>query len=74
MEETSNDLVQISDSVLASFAVPAQSNIDCIDIDAFSEQEILDTDYKHIFIVGSELQDRTHKCKLGGPFNFSDLL
>lgn len=74
VEETSNDLVQISDSVLASFAVPAQSNIDCIDIDAFSEQEILDTDYKHIFIVGSELQDRTHKCKLGGPFNFSDLL
>lgn len=74
VETISNNLIQISDSILKEYTKKADSNIDCIDIDAFSDPAILDTDYKHIYIVGSELQDRTHKCQLGHTFSFSDLL
>ncbi|MGN0236281.1 MAG: DEAD/DEAH box helicase [Paludibacteraceae bacterium] len=74
IENKSNDLIQISDSILSSHTKPSCSHIDCIDIDAFSDSTILSTDYKHVFIIGSELQDRTHKCQLGNPFTFSELL
>ena len=74
VETISNNLIQISDSVLKEYTKKADSHIDCIDIEAFSDTTILDTDYKHIYIVGSELQDRTHKCQLGHTFSFSELL
>lgn len=73
-EKNFNNLVQISDSVLSEYTIPSSSNIDCIDIDAFDDVAILSTKYQHIYIIGSELQDRTHKCQLGQPFSFPDLL
>ncbi|MBR1381379.1 MAG: DEAD/DEAH box helicase [Paludibacteraceae bacterium] len=73
-EELIQGLAQIDLSILADCAREPQSHIDCIDIDAFSEEQIIQQDYQHIYIIGSEMQDRTHKCQLGEPYSFSSLI
>jgi hypothetical protein len=52
----------------------SNSRIDCIDIDSFQSKEIYAKDYKHIYFIGSERQDRVHKCKEQREWKFSDLL
>lgn len=73
-EEQIRGLAQIDLSILADCAQEPQSHIDCIDIDAFGEEQIQQQDYQHIYIIGSEMQDRTHKCQLGEPYSFSSLI
>lgn len=73
-EEQIRGLAQIDLSILADCAQEPQSHIDCIDIDAFGEEHIQQQDYQHIYIIGSEMQDRTHKCQLGEPYSFSSLI
>lgn len=73
-EELIRGLAQIDISILADCAREPQSHIDCIDIDAFGEEQIIQQDYQHIYIIGSEMQDRTHKCQLGEPYSFSSLI
>ncbi len=73
-EELIQGLAQIDLSILADCAQEPQSHIECIDIDAFGEEHIQQQDYQHIFIIGSEMQDRTHKCQLGEPYSFSTLI
>lgn len=73
-EEQIRGLAQIDLSILADCAQDPQSHIDCIDIDAFGEEQIIQQDYQHIYIIGSEMQDRTHKCQLGEPYTFSSLI
>lgn len=73
-EEQIRGLAQIDLSILADCAREPQSHIDCIDIDAFGEEQIIQQDYQHIYIIGSEMQDRTHKCQLGEPYSFSSLI
>lgn len=73
-EEQIRGLAQIDLSILADCAREPQSHIDCIDIDAFGEEHIQQQEYQHIYIIGSEMQDRTHKCQLGEPYSFSSLI
>lgn len=45
---------------------------DCIDIEYLSH--INKNDYKNIYIIGSELEDRLHKHKFNEEFSYSELL
>lgn len=67
-------MAQIDLSILAECANEPQSHIDCIDIDAFDDEQVLQRNYQHIFTIGSEMQDRTHKCQLGEPYSRSKLV
>lgn len=53
--------IKITDEVLEGYLQDSASSIDCIDIDGFESNSIISNDYKHIFIIGSEIQDRVHK-------------
>ena len=67
-------LTHIGNEILEECTTAAISHIDCIDIDSFGSQVVLNKDYQQIFIIGSEMHDRTHKCQLGEPYAFSKLL
>lgn len=67
-------LTHISNELLEECTTDSISHIDCIDIESFGDQIILEQDYQHIFVIGSEMHDRTHKCQLGEPYTFSKLL
>ncbi len=54
-------------------AVPA-SNIDCIDIESFSDKKLFENEYAHIYTIGAELQDRVHKCKELKEWSFRELI
>lgn len=68
------DKLYFPDSLLQEYTCEAVSHIDCIDIDAFGDSRIWNVDYAHIYIIGSERQDRVHKCKYEKEWSFSDLL
>ena len=51
-----------------------KSHIDCIDVSSFEDCNILLQQYKHIYIVGTELEDRIHKCKVCENKTFADLV
>ena len=67
-------LTHIGNEILEECTTAAISHIDCIDIGSFGSQVVLNKDYQQIFIIGSEMHDRTHKCQLGEPYAFSKLL
>lgn len=51
-----------------------KSHIDCIDVSSFEDPQILSREYKHIYIIGTELEDRVHKCKVCDNKTFADLI
>ncbi len=51
-----------------------QSHIDCIDVSSFEDVRVLSKDYKHIYIIGTELEDRVHKTKVCEDKTFADLI
>lgn len=65
--------VAFTDDFLCDFLKVNESHIDCIDIDSFEDNTIIATDYQHIFVIGIELHDRIHKCKVGS-WSFADLM
>ena len=65
--------ITFTDEILQDYIRPNHSHIDCIDIDSFEESIITSTDYQHIFVIGIELHDRIHKCKVG-TWTFADLI
>lgn len=69
-----NDKITFTDELLEGYLSDAQSHIDCIDIDAFEDPSLWSNNYKHIYIIGSERQDRVHKCKYEKEWTISELL
>ena len=74
IENEGSDKITFTNSILSRFVEMSNSRIDCIDIDSFQSKEIYAKDYKHIYFIGSERQDRVHKCKEQREWKFSDLL
>ena len=70
----SSNKITFTDDLLAPYLLEAKSHIDCIDIDAFENDSLWSNDYKHIYIIGSERQDRVHKCKFEKEWSISELL
>ena len=73
---TDNESEEISftEEELQDYLYRLNSHIDCIDVSSFEDQEILLKEYKHIFIIGTELEDRVHKCKACENKTFADLI
>lgn len=65
--------VAFTDDFLCDYLKVSESHIDCVDIDSFGDSVITNTNYKHIFVIGIELHDRIHKCKVG-TWTFADLM
>ena len=59
---------------LSDYLDYSKSHIDCIDINAFENKSITDKRYKHIYVIGAELHDRVHKCKIIEDKSFADLI
>lgn len=74
IENEGSDKITFTNSILSRFVGKSNSRIDCIDIDSFQSEEICSKDYQHIYFIGSERQDRVHKCKEQREWKFSDLL
>lgn len=59
---------------LSGYLTCCKSHIDCVDINAFEDKSITDIQYKHIYVIGAELHDRVHKCKVIDDKSFADLI
>lgn len=68
-----DEKITFSDDVLKDYLSDASSHIDCIDIDAFEDSKLWSNNYKNIYIIGSERQDRVHKSKFEKEWSFSEL-
>lgn len=73
VESSYQDKITFTDEVINNYLTEAVSHIDCIDIDAFENCSLWSKDYRHIYIIGSERQDRVHKCKSEKEWSFSEL-
>lgn len=72
-EAKSNKIVFTADK-LSDYLFCSESHIDCVDINAFEDKNITDKQYKHIYVIGAELLDRVHKCKVVEDKSFADLI
>ena len=73
IDKDSNKL-SFSSEELHEYLYDFISHIDCIDVSSFDDNDILSKDYKHIYIIGTELEDRIHKCKVCDNKTFADLI
>ena len=71
--EYGNKVVFTKDK-LSEYLTYSKSHIDCVDINAFEDKNITDTPYKHIYVIGAQLHDRVHKCKIIEDKSFADLI
>lgn len=74
VESSHQDKITFTDEILDNYISDSESHIDCIDIDAFENENLWRKDYKYIYIIGSERQDRVHKCKFDKEWHFSELI
>ena len=74
VEQPDRDKITFSDSFLENYICNPQSHIDCIDIDAFENSSLWSKDHKNIYIIGTERQDRVHRCKYDKEWTFSELI
>lgn len=74
VEDEASSKINFSIDRLEAYLSDCHSHIDCIDINAFENEVILNRKYKHIFVVGAELLDRVHKCHSREDMSFADLL
>lgn len=72
--DTESNKLSFTDDELQDYLCHCNSHIDCIDVTSFEDGDILSKDYKHIFIIGAELEDRVHKCKVCENKTFADLI
>ena len=66
--------ISFTEEELQDYLCRYQSHIDCIDVNSFEDAQVLAKDYKHIYIIGSELEDRVHKSKACEDKTFADLI
>lgn len=71
--ENNNKIVFTADR-LSDYLFYSKSHIDCVGINAFESTKITDKQYKHIYVIGAELLDRVHKCKIVEDKSFADLI
>ena len=72
--DTDSNKLSFTEDELQDYLCHYNSHIDCIDVTSFEDEDILSKDYKHIFIIGTELEDRVHKCKVCENKTFADLI
>ena len=72
--DTESNKLSFTEDELQDYLCHYNSHIDCIDVTSFEDGDILSKDYKHIFIIGAELEDRVHKCKVCENKTFADLI
>lgn len=66
--------ITFTDEFLEPYLSVYNSHIDCIDVSGFECRNVLKKNYKHIFAIGTELDDRIHKCRACDNKSFADLL
>lgn len=72
--DTESNKLSFTEDELQDYLCHYNSHIDCIDVTSFEDEDILSKDYKNIFIIGAELEDRVHKCKVCENKTFADLI
>jgi len=72
--DNDSEKLSFSEEELQDYLCHFNSHIDCIDVSSFEDPQILSKDYKHIYIIGTELEDRIHKCKVCENKSFADLI
>lgn len=72
--DNESEKLSFSKEDLQDYLYRFNSHIDCIDVSSFDNPQILSKDYKHIYIIGTELEDRIHKCKACDNKTFADLI
>ena len=72
--DNESEKISFSEEELQDYLYRFNSHIDCIDVSSFEDPKILSKDYKHIYIIGTELEDRIHKCKACENKTFADLI
>ena len=66
--------ISFTEEELQDYLCRFQSHIDCIDVSSFEDTHVLSKNYKHIYIIGTELEDRVHKSKACEDKTFADLI
>lgn len=74
VQDVESEKISFSDDELQNYLYRLDSHIDCIDITSFEDSEIHSVEYKHIYIIGTELEDRVHKIKACKNKTFADLI
>lgn len=74
VENENNNKIVFTADRLSDYLFFSKSHIDCVDINAFESKKITDKHYKHIYVIGAELLDRVHKCKIIEDKSFADLI
>lgn len=74
VEDKDTKKIVLTDELLKEYISNSVSHIDCIDVSGFECEKVLEKNYKHIFLIGTELDDRIHKCKACENKTFADLL
>lgn len=74
VENDGSGKITFTEDNLAEYLTKPKSNIDCIDIDSFSDKKMYENKYARIFTIGAELQDRVHKCKEAKEWSFRELI
>lgn len=72
--DAESNKLSFTEEELQDYICYYDSHIDCIDVTSFEDENVLSKDYKHIFIIGTELEDRVHKCKVCENKTFADLI
>lgn len=56
--------IYFSDELIAPYLCKPESHIDCIDINSFEDEDLWANNYKHIYLIGTERQERVHKVNM----------
>lgn len=72
--DSGSNKLSFTEDELQDYLCYYDSHIDCIDVTSFEDENVLSKDYKHIYIIGTELEDRVHKCKICENKTFADLI
>ena len=72
--DSGSNKLSFTEDELQDYLCHYDSHIDCIDVSSFENEDVLSKDYKHIYIIGTELEDRVHKCKICENKTFADLI
>jgi len=72
--DNESEKISFTEEELQDYLYRFKSHIDCIDVTSFENSHILSKEYKYIFIIGTELEDRIHKCKACENKTFADLI
>lgn len=63
IEDKNPEKIVFTNEFLEPYTCAFSSHIDCVDVAGFECADVLQKDYKHIFTIGTDLDDRVHKCR-----------